>query len=651
MAAEYDCDVIVVGAGCAGLSAARVLLSKERSCIVVEASSTIGGRVRDVEVSCGSALCRGEGGGEGGGDDLEGEARGVTVASGAEFVHGGEENVMLSFLAEAGVGLSEASWPDTYWLGKEGVLLAADEADAARPGLRACHEAFEAIVDAHVPGETLLQYWIRRGVESRHLDVADAVYANDYGAAASGLGAAEVAVEQRHWTHGEQYPLCETGKTLRAGVEALASGVDVRLDWPVATVYRDARGVSVRRRDGMMLRARLCVCAAPLGCLKAGLAFSPPLPERQRRAIDALPIANAVKAVVVLRGAIWKDPDWWNAVCGDALFPEVWRSGGPRGERKDLFAVVGFVTGDRADAIAKLGRDEAVRRLLRQLDDVFGSAEDPQPATDRVVGAAFVDWRSEEFARGGYTFPSPGCLPLRAALREPVDGTLFFAGEHVTEGINPCVQGAVASGFEAARRAHARLRGPGGATAASTSSPATPATARELPPSPTASPSPTGRKKAVRGPRVKCGLGGWEEPKPAGRPRRRDDTNADNKFDAAVTNLPVFDRPLAESTPLRHSKTSAKFPWNDGDGRGDASEAPTPPLSPAWADLTAPAHAKPRTSGSSAWGPHVDHPRERETMAPGRSPPRPPWHAPTRVNPDLRLPRGLAEDELPAFYH
>lgn len=96
-----------------------------------------------------------------------------------------------------------------------------------------------------------------------------------------------------------------------------------------------------------------------------------------------------------------------------------------------------------------------------------------------------------------------------------------------------------------------------------------------------------------------------------------------------MTALPQFDVAIGDSTPLRHSKTSAKFPWN-ADGAGSPS---------------------PRAPGTTAWGPHVDHPRERETMAPGRSPPRPPWHEATPVSPGLRLPRGLAEDDLPAFYH
>ena len=220
---EFDCDVVVVGGGCAGLAAARFLMAKGWSCVVVEASDRLGGRVREAAVGCG-----------------EDEVR---VAAGAEFVHGGDGNFLLPLLKDAGVGLEEASWPDSYWLGGAGALVAAADADR-RPGLRRVHGAFEDVVAAHAPGESLLQYWVRAGVGSADLGVAEAVYANDYGGAASGLGAAEVAWEQRHWTHGEAYLLLETGATLSRAVDELATGVDAKLGWAVASVYRDDRGVT-----------------------------------------------------------------------------------------------------------------------------------------------------------------------------------------------------------------------------------------------------------------------------------------------------------------------------------------------------------------------------------------------------------------------
>ena len=162
---------------------------------------------------------------------------------------------------------------------------------------------------------------------------------------------------------GEEYLLVESGKTLEAAANEAAKGLDVRLSWAAARIYRDSEGVTVRRDDGVMLRGRACVVALPLGVLKAGdVALAPALPPRIAKAVAELPVANAVKVAAALTKAIWPD-GWWNAVCGDALFPEVWRSS----EQGGVHVVVGFATGSRADAVAALGAREHQSRTCPTL--------------------------------------------------------------------------------------------------------------------------------------------------------------------------------------------------------------------------------------------------------------------------------------------
>ena len=328
---------------------------------------------------------------------------GLEFAAGAEAVHGAAGEV-LDLLKRAKVDVETRAWPATYWLGRERRHF---DADGAPAELQAAHDAFDAIEDDHAADESLLQYFVRKGVRSRCLDVADAVYANDYGESASELGAAEVAHEQKHWTGGEAYFVLRNGTLADAAAE-LARGLDVRLGWPVARVYRDAAGASVRSRRDEMLRARCCVVAAPLGVLKQGApAFSPALPPAHAEAIRRLPVANALKVAVALDRPVWPR-GWWNAVCGDALFPEVWRSG----ER----VVVGFATGARADAVAALGvAPAAARGLLDQLDAMFGARR----AALRRHGDGRLGRRAVS-STAATTYPSPGCLvAVGAAVAAP----------------------------------------------------------------------------------------------------------------------------------------------------------------------------------------------------------------------------------------
>ena len=85
------------------------------------------------------------------------------------------------------------------------------------------------------------------GVPSRAIDLADALYANDYGAVASDVGLREVEAEQRAWRYGEKY-LVLRGANLQDAMDALAHGLDVRTGWAVKAC--DGRASRSRERRG-----------------------------------------------------------------------------------------------------------------------------------------------------------------------------------------------------------------------------------------------------------------------------------------------------------------------------------------------------------------------------------------------------------------
>ena len=136
-----DADVIIIGAGAAGLTAARELRKQGiNRVIVLEASSKVGGRVlHDTSLSP------------------------HALELGPEFIHGESHNQLLD-LVQRGLphkpdaSLVELEWPNYYFFGKEGKLVAASEADEL-PEVARMHESFEAL--------------------------ADAIFANDYGAVMS----------------------------------------------------------------------------------------------------------------------------------------------------------------------------------------------------------------------------------------------------------------------------------------------------------------------------------------------------------------------------------------------------------------------------------------------------------------------------------
>ena len=198
---ESHVDVVVVGAGASGLTAAQALRARGIRVVVLEAGSKVGGRVLADE-------------------SLAGAAREL----GPEFVHGETSNKLIELIergmrARPAAKLVELQWPNYFYMGKEGRLISAVEAEAL-PEIGAMDEAFEALGEMETSAteeRSLLQYFASAGVDSRVIDLADAIYANDYGAVASDIGLRETVHEQRNWKHGEKCALRRSRAPARPG--------------------------------------------------------------------------------------------------------------------------------------------------------------------------------------------------------------------------------------------------------------------------------------------------------------------------------------------------------------------------------------------------------------------------------------------------
>ena len=448
-----DADVIVIGAGAAGLTAAREL--KRRGVarvLVLEAAGKVGGRVLHD-----SSLSQ------------------WPLELGPEFIHGECHNLLLDLLQKGlpnkpAATLVELEYPNYYYFGKEGRLLRAAEADEL-PEVAAMHESFEKLSEPSEVGEppraeqSLLQYFAASGVPSRAIDLADALYANDYGAVASDVGLREVEVEQKAWTYGEKY-LVLRGASLQDAMDALADGLDVRTGWAATSVrwqaftQPGAARVEVSDARGRTLRAARLVVSVPLPVLQRGaIGFDPPLPPPLTAAISAVRMGNALKVILRLSRRFWP-ADFYDAVCADCFMPEVWLS--PAAElmlpdAKPPFTIVGFVAGERADRVAELPHAEIARQTLLQLDAMFGTPAKPHPASDACDGFVVKNWADHAHVGGAYSHPTLHAEGRRNGFAEPAGDAVWFAGEATHEGINPCIHGAMETGQRAAAAVCASL--------------------------------------------------------------------------------------------------------------------------------------------------------------------------------------------------
>ena len=291
--------------------------------------------------------------------------------------------------------------------------------------------------------------------------------------------------------------------------------VEVRLNWEVKTVERilkddDIEGGYVIKvtgtRDGkhQTLYGKKVVVSLPLpiyrpleddddGCddddkkgkkknkeALSRVAFRPPLSEEKRKALRAVKMGNAVKVLLGFSEKFWPQEDLFNVICDfPAPFPEFWVVsdkektircrdkktkrrrffGGGGGKKKEdvRYVVTFFITGDRANAMAKINPSERIEMAFKQFVGITLRTNDAKEfdriRKTRLKTSATKVWAEDKFAGGSYTHPSVGCTAkTRSDLAKPEwSNTLFFCGEATNTSVNPCLQGAFETGARAAK--------------------------------------------------------------------------------------------------------------------------------------------------------------------------------------------------------
>lgn len=457
-----DADVLVIGAGVAGLAAAGALAQAGRRVLVLEARRRLGGRVFTRH--------------------LPGWP--VPVELGAEFVHGSPPGLMGA-INDAGLPLQEYAmdqWrvrPGPPGTGPRLVRAPApDEAYTrfmerlARLPADGTDQSFAAFVASELPGD---DQWELR-------EQAAGYVASYHAAHPERLSVRAAAVSER--TEAD----LETERQFRlpvgydglvrwlaglTGSDSLQLGRAVtEVRWRPERVEVVARSTSRRERDDtgesdeQVLVAPRAVVTLPLGVLQAlpeapgAVRFSPALDEKAA-AVRALEMGHVAKIVLRFREPFWA-ARWQEeppaAEHGPAplcllrapgeSFPTWWAVA------PGVPVLTGWVGGPAAERLTQRLPEEVLDGALDTLGRVLGK---PLGLGRSRIAAllesyAFHDWGSDPFARGAYSYVGVGGLWAQRALARPVAGTLFFAGEATDwQGNFATVHGAMASGRRAAQ--------------------------------------------------------------------------------------------------------------------------------------------------------------------------------------------------------
>jgi monoamine oxidase len=424
-------DVIVLGAGAAGLAAAAKLRSAGVAVLVLEARDRVGGRV----------------------DTRTDAALGVAVEHGAEFVHGRPERTLaLARRARAAVRVV----PDRHLARASGRLReegASFERAEALVGMgERDDESFEALLARRGARESREVLALARGFV-RGFYLSDPRTVSSAALARMERAMEEISGNAAHRVIGGW------ARILAPLAAPLASAGALRLSTIVREV-RWARGaVEVRARGaagGLLppVRGRRAVVTLPLGVLRArDVRFRQALAPK-RRAVATLGMGPVVKIVLRFRGrpgaSLGRDRLVFLHVPGAAV--PVWWTLAP----VDAPLLVGWAGGPDADRLALKARGAVLRAALASVARGLGT--DPRALEADLDGAEVIDWTADPFARGGYAVFPVGSAGASEALAEPVEDTLFFAGE-ATAGETDAgtVEGALRTGERAAREVLATL--------------------------------------------------------------------------------------------------------------------------------------------------------------------------------------------------
>ncbi|MEO1146662.1 MAG: NAD(P)/FAD-dependent oxidoreductase [Cyanobacteria bacterium J06638_22] len=418
-------DTIVIGAGAAGLAAARTLQDANHAVLLLEARDRLGGRVSTNydfaphPIECGAEYLQGE--------------NIVTW----NWVHQYRLATLPAFdkYRHQFMYVNQTLLPFKRWSTIPGMDVLNLMDDSPLDAL------ITAWVDGGKPDISLAQFLAIHQVElsPEVRRIVDHFFSSDYGADLDQLGVYGLA-ELTYEGDGDYNFRLKKGYSHL--LEQCAAGLNIRYETAVSRIRWSASGVQIQTETDATYTAQQVVITLPLALLqKDAVAFDPKLPDAKRNAIQGLGTGHITKLILKFDQPFWsKKLESCLTTLDTGLW---WRPGWNHNNEAPVLTAYTGATG--ADRLGKLGREGAIRVGLQHLEQMF-----EVPLAERLVDALFVDWQADPYARMAYSYVPVNGRGLRSQLAQPIDQVVFFAGEATHPTRAATVHGALESGIRAA---------------------------------------------------------------------------------------------------------------------------------------------------------------------------------------------------------
>ena len=417
-------DVIVIGAGIAGLACARAVAQSGLRVTLLEARERVGGRILTVRDS----HCK------------------LPIELGAEFVHG-KPPELWRLIDEAGLSTFELDGVSARY-------------EKGHPLTDRDSESFDVLHNLRPDNDVTFAEFLReRDIPQEQADWVTAYVEGFNAADANRIGTAalyrqqvaEDAIEgDRLFRIVEGYdriPGHLLRELLKLGGKLFTCTVVHRIDWRDKNVRVFARSAGDGEREVTFEAARV-VIALPLGVLQANSVAFHPRPEEALAAAHQLAMGAVKRIVFLFHEQFWKTiPGLENLSFLFSLNgkPPTWWTTAPR----ETPMLTGWMGGPKAED--SLSGGDLVYSGLTTLSRILGLS---RSEIERQLRSWHMhDWQGDPFSCGAYSYAPRGAVDASARMTAPVDGTLFFAGEHTdTTGHWGTVHGALRSGLRAGQQ-------------------------------------------------------------------------------------------------------------------------------------------------------------------------------------------------------
>ncbi len=428
-------DVIIVGAGIAGLAAAQELNQQGYHILILEAKNRVGGRVSTKN------------------------AWGTSAELGGSWLHSSQTNPLMKIIKKENIATLPTQYTLTAPFNKFNSMMIYQGNGQLLPKLEKqkildLAKQFAAYIDEHQKNftdKTSYEDAIEKFDAQKNLSAKDRKYLNyfikdilsfDHGAELNQITAKQPITSEENL--GPDV-LFDGGGYVQL-LEKMVKNTPILLNKRVTEISYSKKSVAVSTASHVY-NARYVIVTLPLGVLKAdSVKFSPPLPKEKIAAIKKIGFGTYNKTYLLFSKPFWDKKSEWLV-----FFPT-------KEQPNELYEVLNyhkfyqqpillvFTAGDFAKKMETRSDEQIIDQIMHRLRSVYGPSI-PQP-TSFVISR----WGLDPYSRGSYSYPRVGSTEQDIeALAKPVSQRVFFAGEATSKDDYGTVHGAYQSGIDAAK--------------------------------------------------------------------------------------------------------------------------------------------------------------------------------------------------------